>query len=59
MLWEVLGKVVSVIEKFIEWAFQDWKHIIIFAIIIVVLDLIATGRFPVLTRKKSNDDGDE
>lgn len=59
MLWEVLGKVVSIIEKFIEWAFQDWKHIIIFVIIIVVLDLIATGRFPVLTRKKSNDDGDE
>lgn len=52
-------QILEVLQNFVIWAMSDWKHLLIFAIIIVILDAIGNGRLPIFHRRKSEDDGDE
>ena len=59
MIWTLLGKILDVLQNFVIWAFSDWKHLIVFGIIIAGLDAVATGKLPVINRRKHKDEGDE
>lgn len=51
--------ILETVQNFVIWAMSDWKHLIVFGIIIIALDAIGTGKLPTFNRRKSNDDGGE
>lgn len=51
--------ILETVQNFVIWAMSDWKHLIVFGIIIVVLDAIGNGRLPIFHRRKNEDDGGE